>query len=210
MTTRWMTGALAIGAVAACCGGCTTYPPQSAPRVAEASDGYHRGAELIPHGFLDSGLVDAVNGNPQAEDHARKYRGLQIGGFVLDVAGLGLVGGGVSQTFNADTQGLGLGLVAGGCVLVLVGVVLQAAAGPAKLDALNIYNDGALGLTRELPKPPEMPAVAPPPPTPPEPRPPLRPARAPTPAPKGSGACTKDTECKGSRVCEGGVCVSPP
>lgn len=35
------------------------------------------------------------------------------------------------------------------------------------------------------------------------------PATAPAPAHAGGGGCTKDTDCKGDRVCEHGTCVSP-
>lgn len=208
MTRWWTTAALAIG-VAASCGGCTAYVPKPGPRVAETSEGYYRGGELVPHGFLDTGLVDAVHGNPEAEGYAKKYRGLQVSGFVLDVAGLGLaVGGLVPLSRSADAYDpyqdpdqqasqrvLGLGLLAGGAVLLAVGLSLQATAGPAKLDAINAYNDGALGLAAPHAAETASAPTAPPPP----------------PAPTSTGAgCSKDTDCKNERLCVRAECVDAP
>jgi hypothetical protein len=145
MTVGWK-AALAVG-VAVSCGGCTTYNPRPSARVAEVSEGYARDGRLIPHGFLDTGLVDAVRGNPEAESYARKYRGLQIGGLVLDLSAAGLVGGGLYETLSAngdpDMQSIGLGLLGGGFAVLAVGIILQAVGLTDKLDAINAYNDGA-------------------------------------------------------------------
>jgi hypothetical protein len=206
MARWWTTTALAIG-VTVGSGGCTAYVPKAGPRVAETSEGYHRGEEVVSHGVLDTGLVDAVRGNPEAEGYAKKYRSLQISGFVFDVAGLGLAVGGVFPLVNGNNPDpndpyqtnpgpspLGLGLLVGGVALFAVGLTLQAAAGPAKLDALNTYNDGVLGFA--APRAPD-PVSAPPAPT--------------SPSPPASGAgCTRDTDCKGDRICVKTECVDAP
>jgi TolB protein len=84
----------------------------------------------------------------------------------------------------------------------------------------------SLGLTAPAPPPPLLPMAAPPPPPPPAPAaaapapavepPPAKAtkttkkastAKAPKGAPAKPGGCTKDTECKGDRVCLNGECV---
>jgi hypothetical protein len=125
--------------------GCSTYYPKRSPRIADVTEGYVRNGTTHPHGFLGSGLVDVVHGNPAAEKEARAYRNLSIGGFVLEVSGGAVQVGGLataSASRDPSTQRLGYLAAVGGGTLVLVGLILDAVAAPHRLDAINIYNDG--------------------------------------------------------------------
>lgn len=181
--------AVMILGLGALCAGCTAYVPKSGPRVAETTEGYHRGAEVIPHGFLDSGLVNAVSGNREAEEYAKSYRSLQIGGFVLDMVGLPLMVGGAFT--SSDHLALAVGLLGGGAGLVLIGGILQGASGPAKLDAINAYNDGVLGLGPASPPPAASAAPS-------------------APEAHETSGCTKDVDCKGDRICVRAACIDGP
>ncbi len=190
---------------------CTAYVPRASPRIAEVTEGYARDGILIPHGFVDSGLGSAVAGNAAAEEYAAKYHRLTIAGFALDATTTALLIGGTAvplSSSDAGVQAVGWGLLGGAGLTLLIGLSLHLAAAPHKLDAINTYNDG-LSATPLLVVPPRL--IEPPPaPAP------LKPLRVPaaTPPPKplrvpSAVACTKDTDCKGDRVCEDGACVSP-
>jgi hypothetical protein len=93
-----------------------------------------------------TGVVEAVQGNPQAEEQARIGRNLVIGGFVLDIMGLGGEVGGLVALRHEQDRGqpstLGLGLLVGGLGAVTVGTVMLLTGQPHIYDAINMYNDG--------------------------------------------------------------------
>jgi hypothetical protein len=158
----------AIGALALACaaiGGCTTYMPAPSPRIAEVSTGYVKDGTVTRYGAFGGALVDLVAGNPEAEAHARKYRGLMIGGFVCDLAFAGLVSGAATEFATDPTQSpgaptIGYGLIGGAAAMLGVAILLQTIAQADKLDAINLYNDGV----SKAPAPP-LPVAPPPPPS---------------------------------------------
>lgn len=133
-------------------GGCSSsYQPAQSPRIATVMETgtptlVRDGKSYGGFGF-GGGVVDAVQGNPRAEAEARKGRNLVIGGFVLDLAGLGAETAGLVVLSNHDrtAQSTSLGLVLGGLVGVLAGTVLILNGEPHLYDAVNIYNDGVDG-----------------------------------------------------------------
>ena len=139
--------ALSLSAV-----GCSSsYEPARSPRIVTLVEGgtpkFVRDGQRIGSPAFGSGLVDAVRGNPEAERHARIGRNLIVGGFVLDIAGLGAEVGGLvalahDRNQGHDSSSLGTGLVLGGLAAVIAGSVLIIAGQPHIYDAVNIYNDG--------------------------------------------------------------------
>jgi hypothetical protein len=108
-------------------------------------------------------LVDTVQGNPQAQHHARVGRNLIAGGFALGLAGLVsevsalavLVHDNNQQPPQNDAQasGLAVGLLVGGLAAVLTGSVLIMSGQPHVYDAVNIYNDGLVARPAPAPLP---------------------------------------------------------
>ena len=145
---RVAVGLLASILVCSCSSG---YEPARSPRIAIVveggspafvKDGTRSGSTLF-----GGGLVDAVRGNPRAEEQARIARNLTIGGFVLDLAGFGSEVGGVvalahEPGSNGHSSALGAGLLLGGLGAVLAGTIMLISAPPHVYDAVNIYNDG--------------------------------------------------------------------
>ena len=123
------------------------------------------------------------------------YRSLSIAGFTLDMTGLvgAAIGGAVAATDSDPTaQAASYAGVAIGLSVLVAGLIVDMVAGPHRIDAINIYNDGVMGLT-----PVGRPA-----------------ADSPRPGPisqpgAGGGGCVKDTDCKGERVCDRGECSLP-
>src|SRR5947207_14437074 len=79
--------------------GCSSsYEPAKSPRIVTVIEGgqptFVKNGERIGGPAFGSGLVEAVEGNPEAEHHATVGRNLVLGGFVLDLVGLGSVIGG--------------------------------------------------------------------------------------------------------------------
>ncbi|MEI9938815.1 MAG: hypothetical protein WDO69_16470 [Pseudomonadota bacterium] len=134
--------------------GCSSsYEPARSPRIETVVDGgyptFVKDGAHFGSPALGTGLVDAVRGNPRAEHHARVGRNLIVGGFVLDLVGLGTEIGGLvvlahDQTGQSDApaSGLAVGLVVGGLVAVATGTVMIMSGQPHVYDAINIYNDG--------------------------------------------------------------------
>ncbi|MEI9948668.1 MAG: hypothetical protein WDO74_06700 [Pseudomonadota bacterium] len=146
--------------------GCSTgYEPARSPRIATVleggqptfvKDGVHFGSPVF-----GTGIVDAVQGNPQAEHHARIGRNLIVGGFVLDLVGLGSeIGGLVVLAHDRDQHGdaspAAVGLVLGGLVAVTAGTVMILCGQPHVYDAINIYNDGVDGQPSAAPLGPRV------------------------------------------------------
>jgi len=150
--------------------GCSSsYEPARSPRIVTLVEGgtpkFVRDGERIGSPAFGSGLVDAVHGNPEAERHARIARNLIVGGFVLDIAGLGAEVGGLAvlahdRNQGHDSPGLGTGLLLGGLAAVIAGSVLIIAGQPHIYDAVNIYNDGVDAAAARAASP-ALPAPAP-------------------------------------------------
>lgn len=132
--------------------GCaTTYTPRPGPRLSVVmEDGklaYARDGKTFESGMFGGGLVEAVEGVPEAEERARSFRNRNTSGFAATLAGLGLVIGGAAVTVEgihsdrSNRQQLGLGLLLGGLALEIIGSAIMASAPPHQLDAINIYND---------------------------------------------------------------------
>lgn len=133
--------------------GCaTTYTPRPGPRLSVVMDqgaiAYVREGRTFEHGMFGQGLVEAVEGVPEAEEHARTYRDRNISGFAASIVGAGMLVGGTVVTIDgyrsdhaAEQRGVGLGLLLGGLVVQVIGSLALASAPPHQLDAINIYND---------------------------------------------------------------------
>jgi hypothetical protein len=117
------------------------------------SGGYVRdGAKY--NAVFASGLEQAVQGNPRAEEEASSAHGLMIGGFVLTIGGAATAGAGAAlwaSGLRTDSAGnvhtssqsnVGLGLALGGVLVECIGVALTGNGRARELDAINIYNDG--------------------------------------------------------------------
>jgi hypothetical protein len=145
--SRVLVGLVALFLTCACS---SSYEPARSPRITTVmEDGWPTfvkdGARYGTPAF-GVGLVDAVQGNPRAEEQARIGRNLAIGGFVFDMVGLGSEIGGLVALEHDQLQHqpstLATGLVFGGLGAVLVGSVMLLNAQPHIYDAVNIYNDG--------------------------------------------------------------------
>lgn len=130
--------------------------------------------------FIGNALLDAVEGNPRAEQEARKARNLEVGGFVVTLGGLGVVASGIAVEANShpvdEHAGVVTALLLSGLACELVGLGMTLSSQPHFYDAMNMYNDD---IDRAL-APPVLVPVAPRP----FPAPLLEPAPvAPAPAP---------------------------
>jgi len=133
--------------------GCSSsYEPARSPRIVTVVEGgqptFVKDGERVGNTTFGMGLVDAVQGNPEAEHHATVGRNLTVGGFVLNVVGFGTAVGGLvavahdnasssNQLSTAESA-----LLLGGAVAMLAGSVLILCGQPHIYDAVNIYNDG--------------------------------------------------------------------
>jgi hypothetical protein len=149
------------------CGG--SYVPRPSPRLSIVQDGfgygYYRDGKRYEGGLFGGDIVEAVHGNPQAEEYARQFKGGTVAGFVVTLVGtLGVVGG--LSLFSADAASTppgqsvsarGPAILLGGAAVELVGILITANAAPHLFDAINVYNDGAMG----DPSPPSHPPAAP-------------------------------------------------
>jgi len=155
---------LALSVAAGCS---SSYEPARSPRIETViaggqptfvKDGVHFGSPV-----WGTGLVDTVQGNPQAQHHARVGRNLIAGGFALGLAGLVseisalavLVHDNNQQPSQNDAQasGLAVGLLVGGIAAALTGSVLIMSGQPHVYDAVNIYNDGLVARPAPAPLP---------------------------------------------------------
>lgn len=170
--------------------GCSSsYEPARSPRIATVVEGgqptFVKNGERIGGPAFGSGLADAVASNAEAERQATIGRNLVLGGFVLDLVGLGSVIGGTVVLAKQEPQEspstAGTALLLGGVAAALAGSVLILCGQPHIYDAVNIYNDGL------EPRPSAPPALAPAAPVP-APLSPAPAAPAPLPvAPEPSG-----------------------
>lgn len=133
--------------------GCATaYTPRPGPRLSVVMESgapvYVRDSQRFEHGMFGSGLVEAVQGVPEAEEYARTYRDRNVAGFTTSIVGAGMIGVGsvmTAEAFVSDRsstdRGIALGLLVGGVVVELIGSIIAASGNPHQLDAINAYND---------------------------------------------------------------------
>lgn len=138
---------LRLGVLAMLLAGCASrYTPQRSPRVQMVWNGtnvtYVREGRTIDDGLLGGGLVDAVAGDPEAEDLAESYTDRKTAGFVVSVASAACVGIVPLMDPSLDDllEPIGFALV---CMtaLSLTGASLMASAIPFQYDAVNVFND---------------------------------------------------------------------
>jgi hypothetical protein len=111
---------------------------------------YVRDGKKYEGGLFGGDIVDAVRGNPQAEDYAHAYKsGVTTGlaltflGAAVALAGIGVVGVDVAQHSSGQSvPPTGLILAGSGLVVELAGAIIGANAIPHLFDAINAYNDG--------------------------------------------------------------------
>jgi hypothetical protein len=178
----------------------TSYTPRGDGRIVTVLvDGgmvLMKDGQRLPSG--SDGIMQAVAGNPAAEEHARSYaQGLHLA-IAEDLIGLGvLIAGAVVAAPRQDSMGndlpvsrdryvAGTALFFGGLGALIVSGFQAAAAQAHYLDAINIYNDGVP--LRLAPPPPDWRPTSPVPLTPGPPGPQVTPAPAPGPPPPGSQA----------------------
>src|SRR5688572_26859951 len=176
-------------------GGCaSSYQPAPGPRIAAVmADGeltLVRDGHSFNAGFFGGGVVEAVEGNSAALEHAHTYRQYTIAGWTLYIGGLGLglTGIGLSQAgARNDDPGqrqTGDVLMLAGLAALVTGAGLLIGAQPHLWDAINLYNDEVDRRLRSsywpVPSVPPyrvppvltQPTLAPPTPAPPTPAPP--------------------------------------
>ena len=139
------------------CGGTTRYVPTASPRVSIVENGgathYVRDGILYRGGAFGGEIIEAVAGNPEAEQYAREYKAgitagttMLWGGILTAVAGLAVA---VASDANQQ-QGVspaataGFAIAGAGLVIELIGAIITVNARPRLYDAINSYND-ALG-----------------------------------------------------------------
>jgi len=152
--------------------GCSSsYEPARSPRIATVIDGgqpaFVKNGEHFGSAAFGTGLVHATEGNPEAQRQARIGRNLVIGGFVLDLVGLGAEVGGIvvlahDQNQHPDGQAspAGVALLVGGLAAVVAGTVMIVAGQPHIYDAINRYNDGVDGGPMPAPAVPPQPSTS--------------------------------------------------
>jgi hypothetical protein len=144
-------------ALALACGGAAcappSYMPRPSPRIQVVSEGSSialvREGRIYRAGTLGGGLVEAVQGNPRAEEEAKSFEKKTTAGFVLSILGAVSVGvsGGIlvanqlSRSPSDTLNGASLGLAIGGVTFSLVGSLVLQSAAPHVWNAINIYND---------------------------------------------------------------------
>jgi hypothetical protein len=135
--------------------GCSSsYIPQARGKVAiilkDGKPAYTRDGEIYEHGLLGGGLVEAVHGNPRAEQAAHEYRSRMGTGFLVGFAGL------VCMTVTSviaiskteyvgnshDPEAYMLTALACG-VASIAGFSYAITAEPYRWDAVNMFNDDA-------------------------------------------------------------------
>jgi hypothetical protein len=114
---------------------------------------YVRDGRTYRHGFLGGGLVDAVRGNPAAEQAANTYYGrnrdgllISLGGLVCTVASSVFLISRLEHNQNDANEQRNVAaplLLMTGCLVASYGGLIYMASGqPYQYDAINIFNDG--------------------------------------------------------------------
>ena len=126
--------------------GCaTSYVPRSTSALRITMEGgstqFVRNGAVVQKGSLGTGLIEAMKDVPQAQQHARSYRSMNIAGLLLYGVGLiDLAVGAVVWPFSKDYR-LPAGLVGAGAGLSLIGLGVMSGSSPYLFDAINVYND---------------------------------------------------------------------
>ncbi|MCC6217573.1 MAG: hypothetical protein IT376_22130 [Polyangiaceae bacterium] len=136
----------AIALTAAACS--TSYGPARSPRIAVVQSGgvpvlVRDGRSHAP-GLFGGGLVDAVEGDAAATQHAESYQALLTGGFIGNLTGVACATG--TLVLVAADRHPDPGAVTGTLLCAVAGLIVGAslvtAAQPYLWDAVNTYNDG--------------------------------------------------------------------
>jgi len=130
--------------------GCSSsYTPRAGRRLSMVMSGgqiaYVRDGRMIEHGILGGGLLDAVEGVPEAEDAARIYHHRSVAGFLVGMGGI-LCSSFAFTRALSDAEGDGDGstalMVSLGCFAgSMAGFAYMGSGVPYLYDAINIYND---------------------------------------------------------------------
>src|SRR5690606_1430776 len=140
--------AVALTALVACS---SNYHPVRSPRISTKMDSggvvFVKDGREHRMGLIGSGLGEAVQGNPAAEEQARAFRNNMITGWTFYGVGLGLTFAGASVWALTggeapDVEPVGPVLTLVGIALVFTGVAFFMRAQPLMYDAINLYNDG--------------------------------------------------------------------
>jgi hypothetical protein len=150
---RWTRAALAI-AIAAYASGCaSTYMPRPGPRISlvmeNGSYAYVRDGRTYAGGMFGGDIVEAVRGDPKAEEFARAYKNGVTVGLVLAYLGAAAAFAGLAVAASDEVQHTGGGappptgviILGSGLLVELVGAVIGLNAVPHLYDAINTYND---------------------------------------------------------------------
>jgi hypothetical protein len=155
---------LAVTALLLALGCSSSYTPRAGRRISIVMSGgqiaYVRDGRTIEHGILGGGLVDAVEGVPEAEEAAHIYHRRTVSGFLVGMGGLLCSSFALTRALR-DAEGDGDGstalTVSLGCFAgSMAGFVIMGSGAPYLYDAINIYNDAA-----ETPTSPGPPGSAP-------------------------------------------------
>jgi hypothetical protein len=99
-------------------------------------------------GLFGGGLVEAVESNPAAREHAESFRDHTIAGFAMALGGVAVTAGGSGLlaasvgTESRTSEVTGASLMLAGLGLAIAGLMVTTGAPPHMYDAINIYNDG--------------------------------------------------------------------
>ncbi|MET0595884.1 MAG: hypothetical protein ABW133_24505 [Polyangiaceae bacterium] len=147
----------AVGLSAFALAGCSTsYAPKPHPRVAIVMQGgtpvYIREGRVFPGGGFGGDLREAVEGNPEAEEHAKSYRTNMIAGVSSALVGIASAVAGSAMYIGNSTgpenerdstaQAIGGTMAVSGVLAYATGMFLMLNAQPHLWDAVNAYNDG--------------------------------------------------------------------
>jgi hypothetical protein len=139
------------------CAATSSYVPHPDARVAlvqeRGSYAYFRDGKKYEGGPFGGDIVEAVDGNPQAEEYARQYKAgittgqtLTWGGLLTALAGLTVVSVDLAQNPHQDsmssTSTVGFVVAGVGLIAELIGVTVTVNARPHLFDAVNAFNDG--------------------------------------------------------------------
>jgi hypothetical protein len=185
--------ALLLAALAACPACSSTYQPMPGPRISIVQEAgkpmLARAGKRYDIGMFGGGVVEAVEGVPEAEEHAESFRNrniaafaMAIGGAAFTIGGVSLLASGAHANETVSEAGIVTGslLASSGLALVFASMFTALSAQPRLWDAINVYNDTVSPMPMPMPMwtpmpppnwtPPPAPSAAPlgePPPPPP-------------------------------------------
>lgn len=187
--------ALLFVALAACPACSSSYQPMPGPRIAIVQEAgkpmLAKAGKRYDIGLFGGGLVEAVEGVPEAEEHAESFRNRNITSFVMALGGGAFAVGGASLLASGAASHGGISeaavvtgslLTSSGLGLVVASMFVALSAQPKLWDAINSHNDLVAPMPIWAPMPPPNwtpPAPMPSPAGEPPPPPPLAPLREP-------------------------------